>query len=174
MSGNISATQINYYHLCRRKLWLFSNGIQMEHTSDLVAEGKLIDETAYPQRAAKYSELEIGGSKIDYYDAANRVVHEVKKSNAREDAHLWQVRYYLYLLEQNGIKGATGILEYPRLRETTPVTFSESDRKYLENTLSDISEIIQREQAPPKIEKKKCKNCSYFDFCWADEESGEG
>ncbi|WP_149694528.1 Dna2/Cas4 domain-containing protein [Chitinophaga sp. CF418] len=50
---NITATHINYYHICHRKLWLFSNGITLEHTSDLVAEGKLIGEHSYPQRAEK-------------------------------------------------------------------------------------------------------------------------
>jgi CRISPR/Cas system-associated exonuclease Cas4 (RecB family) len=35
----IIATHINYYHVCRRKLWLFANGINMEQTSDIVADG---------------------------------------------------------------------------------------------------------------------------------------
>ena len=63
----------------------------MEHTSDTVAEGKLIGETSYPQRAEKYTEIEIGGSKIDFYDAKNKVIHEVKKSDSIEAAHEWQV-----------------------------------------------------------------------------------
>jgi CRISPR-associated exonuclease Cas4 len=56
---NINATLINYYHLCHRKLWLHANGITMEHTSDVVYEGKLIGEESYPQRAEKNQELEI-------------------------------------------------------------------------------------------------------------------
>jgi len=32
----ITGTHFNYYLLCQRKLWLFANGINMEHTSDLV------------------------------------------------------------------------------------------------------------------------------------------
>jgi CRISPR-associated exonuclease Cas4 len=70
----ITATHINYYFICHRKLWLFANGINMEHTSDMVAEGKLIHETSYPQRAEKYSEIDIGGSRIDFYDAKNKVI----------------------------------------------------------------------------------------------------
>lgn len=35
-------THTNYYHVCRRKLWLFANGIQRDYTSELVAEGKQI------------------------------------------------------------------------------------------------------------------------------------
>jgi len=54
---NITATHINYYHICHRKLWLFSNGINMEHTSEMVADGKLLHETSYPQRAENNDKL---------------------------------------------------------------------------------------------------------------------
>ncbi|WP_235062772.1 Dna2/Cas4 domain-containing protein [Indibacter alkaliphilus] len=47
---NITGTHIAYLHTCFRKLWLFANGIQMEHTSQVVAEGKLIAETTYLDR----------------------------------------------------------------------------------------------------------------------------
>jgi CRISPR-associated exonuclease Cas4 len=54
---NINANLINYLHICHRKLWLHANGITMEHTSDIVYEGKLIGEDTYPQRADKNQEL---------------------------------------------------------------------------------------------------------------------
>jgi CRISPR-associated exonuclease Cas4 len=44
---HITATHINYLQVCQRKLWLFSHAIVMEHTFDLVSEGKLIGETSY-------------------------------------------------------------------------------------------------------------------------------
>ena len=108
---NITATQINLYHVCKRELWLHANGMTMEHSSDIVYEGKLLHETVYPQRSERYEELEIGGCKIDFFDAKNKVVHEIKKSDKVDTAHEWQVKYYIYILEQNGINGVTGILE---------------------------------------------------------------
>jgi CRISPR-associated exonuclease Cas4 len=113
---NLTATHINYCMVCKRKLWLFSSGINMEHASELVAEGKLIHETSYPQRAERYTELEIDGSVIDFYDARNKIIHEVKKSDSVEAAHEWQVKYYIWLLKKNGVDGVTGIIEYPKLR----------------------------------------------------------
>ena len=56
---NINATLINYRHPYHRKLWLHAHAIRMVHTSDSVAEGKLLGETSYPQRATKNQELEI-------------------------------------------------------------------------------------------------------------------
>lgn len=167
---NITGTHINYYIVCRRKLWLFANGINMEHTSELVAEGKLIHETTYPQRAEKYREIEIEGIKIDFYDPKEKVVHEIKKSDKVEAAHTWQLKYYLYVLQQNGIEGATGILEYPKLRRREEIELSEEDVKYFEDAKLQIQEIIQSEECPPRVQKKICKSCSYFDFCWSGEE----
>lgn len=165
----LTATHINYYHICHRKLWLFANGINMEHTSDTVAEGKLIGETTYPQRAEKYTEIEIGGSKIDFYDAKNKVIHEIKKSDSIEAAHEWQVKYYIWLLQQNGIEGATGILEYPKLRHTSHVALSQEDHTYLEQAMKHIENIISSEACPPRINSKICKRCSYYDFCYIEE-----
>lgn len=163
------ATHINYFFICHRKLWLFSNGISMEHTSNVVAEGRLIGETTYPQRPGKYTQLEIGGSKIDFYDAKNKVVHEIKKSNKIEEAHEWQVKYYIWLLAKAGIHGATGILEYPKMRETKEVTLTAADEVYLQTTIAQISTIAKSEYCPPVINAKICKSCSYYDFCYVDD-----
>lgn len=166
---HLTATHINYFFICHRKLWLFANGINMEHTSDIVAEGKLIGETTYPQRPEKYTELEIGGSKIDFYDAKNKIIHEIKKSDSMEAAHLWQVKYYIWLLEQNGIEGVTGILEYPKLREKTEVYLTDDDRTTLQYTIKEIENLMQQESCPARINAKICKRCSYFDFCYVSE-----
>jgi CRISPR-associated exonuclease Cas4 len=166
---NLTATHINYFMVCPRKLWLFSNGISMEHTSDTVAKGKLIHETSYPQRAELYTELEIDGSVIDFYDARNKIIHEVKKSGSIETAHAWQVKYYLWLLKRNGIDGAKGIIEYPKLRETTRVELTDEDVSYLEKTVAAIGQLTASETAPPRIEKKICKSCSYYEFCYIEE-----
>jgi CRISPR-associated exonuclease Cas4 len=162
----ITATHINYYHICPRKLWLFANGINMEHTSDTVTEGKLIGENTYKDRAAKYTELQLDGVKIDYYDAKNMVVHEIKKSDKMEAAHEAQVKYYLYKLKQHGIEGATGILEYPTLRHTSQIMLTDDDVLSIEKWEGDIMEIVSREEMPGVIDKPVCKRCSYFEFCY--------
>ncbi len=150
-------------------MWLFANGIRMEFTSDLVADGKLIHETSYNQRPGKYFEIDIEGSKIDFYDSKRKVIHETKRSDAREEAHEWQVKYYIYLLKKNGIDGVKGIIEYPRLRETTEVMLSEKDEDYLRQLIPAIEQLIVSDACPARITRKRCKHCSYFDFCWTEE-----
>lgn len=165
----ITATLINLYHVCKREMWLHANGIRMEHTSDTVAEGKLIGETTYPQRPEKYTEIQIGGSKIDFYDAKNKIIHEIKKSDSMEAAHEWQVKYYIWLLEQSGIEGATGLLEYPKLRQTAAVSLTITDETYLQEAVQQIKAIVENEACPPTINSKICKQCSYYDFCYIEE-----
>ncbi len=167
---NITGTHFNYYQVCKRKLWLFANGLNMEHTSDLVYDGKLIQETSYPQRTARYEELEMGGIKIDFFDARNKVIHEIKRSNKIERAHEWQVKYYIYVLEQTGIEGVSGILEYPTLRHTARVTLSDNDSAKIQKMEREIEQIVESETCPPVINARICKSCSYYEFCYVKEE----
>lgn len=165
----ITGTHIAYLHACHRKLWLFANGIQMEHTSDIVADGKLIAETTYLDRARKYTELAIDGIKIDFYDAKNRVVHEVKKSDSKEIAHEWQVKFYLWVLLLNDINGATGILEYPKFRETKQIFLSNTDIEELKTIIGNANVLLKTDDIPSKIQLKYCKSCSYYELCYIDE-----
>lgn len=142
----------------------------MEHTSDIVAEGKLIGETSYSERSEKYTEVEIDGVKIDFYDARNKVVHEVKKSDKIEHAHIAQVKYYIYKLLLNGVEGVSGRIEYPKMRQTEIVKLSEDDILKIREWEKEIERIVSAEICPPLLRKAICKKCSYYDFCYIGEE----
>ncbi len=165
---NITGTHINYYLVCHRKLWLFANNIQMEQTNDAVSEGKLIHENSYPQRSSKYEEIAIEGIKIDFFDPKKKIIHEIKKSSKLHEAHVWQVKYYIYVLEKNGISNVNGILEYPKERKTEEVTLSTIDIERINEIKTEITEIIYSETIPNLKKKPRCKNCSYYDFCFVN------
>jgi len=166
---SITATHITYLHTCHRKLWLFANGIQMEHNSAAVAEGKLIGETTYLERSRKYTELAMEGIKIDFYDAKEQVVHEVKKSDKMEKAHIAQVKYYLYVLRKNGIENPSGIIEYPKPRQRQIVEWEDGDQEMIEGWVKEVKRILSQKECPPLLHARICRSCSYFDFCYADE-----
>lgn len=169
----LTGTYFNYYQLCHRKLWLFSNGINMEHTSDAVYDGKRIHEGSYPQRSERMEEVAIEGIKVDYFDANRRGIHEIKQSNKVERAHEWQIKYYIYVLEKNGIGGCTGLLEYPTMRKTMPVVLTDDDREEIWRMESEIMDIIGSNVCPPLEKKLICKSCSYYDFCFTTEPDEE-
>ncbi|AYD48410.1 CRISPR-associated protein Cas4 [Arachidicoccus soli] len=175
---NINATLINLYHVCQRECWLHTNGINMEHTSDTVYDGKLLHETSYPQRAEKYTEIELSAvlndeiiltGKIDFYDAKEKIIHETKRSDKIEEAHEWQVKYYIWLLELNGIEDVEAILEYPTLRHKNLVKLSEADKQHLLSIIRNIAQLKVSDNCPPKINAKICKSCSYYELCYIDE-----
>ena len=146
----LTGTHFNYYQLCHTKLWLFANGINMEHVSDDVYDGKLIHEGSYPQRPERYEEVTIEGVKVDYFDES-------------------QVKYYIYIFERNGIGGCTGLLEYPTMRQTMPVILTDEDRDEIRQMEKEISNIIESDVCPPLVKKRFCKSCSYYDFCFTTE-----
>lgn len=173
----INATLINLYNVCHRECWLHANGVRMEHNSDVVADGKLIHETSYAERNLKHSELSIEANfkdidlygKVDFYDSKNNVIHETKRSNKVEDAHIWQVKFYLWLLLLNGIENATGVIEYPLLRQTQKIELIGADIEILQKIIIKIRHLQQSENCPPVINAKICKSCSYYELCYIDE-----
>ena len=165
----VTGTIFNYFMVCRRKLWLFAHGITMEQESELVYEGKLIHENSYPERNPNYEEIELDGIKVDFYDARHHVIHEIKKSDKLEAAGRWQLKYYLYVFEMHGVKDIKGVLEFPKQRKTENVTLTDEDRQKIKDMLADIEKACEEKACPPLLKKERCKQCSYYEFCYTNE-----
>ena len=162
----VTATHLNYYHICKYKLWLFANGVSMEHTSGLVAEGKVLHNTSYRQRSKRYREVQLQGIKIDFYDPKKKIIHEIKRSNAMQRVDVWQIKFYIWKFDENGIFGAVGRIEYPYTRETKKVILLEKDKIYLQDAVEKIKAIIASDHPPQRVKKDACARCAYHDFCW--------
>ncbi len=158
----ITGTQISYYIICHRKLWLFSKNISLEHTSELVEIGKIIHENSYSR---KRKEINFEGIKVDILDTKKGVIHEIKKSKSLEESHIWQIKYYLYYFRNIGIE-IEGIVDYPKLKRREKVQFSESDKSNIESIIDKIKTILLWKDPPPVIKKPYCKKCSYYEFCY--------
>jgi CRISPR-associated exonuclease Cas4 len=158
----ITGTQISYYNICHRKLWLFSKNISTEHTSELVEIGNIIHENSY-SRSRK--EVCLEGIKVDLLESRRGVIHEVKKSRALEAAHLWQLRYYLYYFKTIGVE-MEGIIDYPKIRRRDMVILTDDDSEKIKNMLAEICEVLSKAVPPQPINKPYCKKCSYYEFCY--------
>ena len=160
---NITGLMIYYYFICQRKLWYFVNSINMEQNSELVEIGKILDETSYSRE--KKGILIDNTINIDFIKNG-AVLHEVKKTKAIEEAGIWQLKYYIYYLEQKGIKNITAKIDFPLLRETKEIELEEEDRVILKNIIKNIEEITKKEEIPKVINAKTCKKCAYYDLCY--------
>lgn len=164
--SHITGTQINYHFICSRKLWLFTHHIECEQESDLVRMGKFIHETSY-EREDK--ELVFGDIKIDFFDVKNGVLHEEKKSDSFEEAHEWQVRYYVWYLRQKGVEVNRAELNYPKLKKIVEVSLAREEMKELEEViLPQIQETLSLPTLPAiNVKTSVCKKCSYCELCKA-------
>ena len=139
---NIQGIKINYYFICKRKLWLFSKGITMEQENDRVMSGKIVHK--------------------DY-------VREIKISSKMESADKMQLYYYLYYLKRLGIE-KKGILNYVKERKIEEIELTEDKIIEIENIILEIQKI-ENMKKPPKLKKLSyCTKCAYYEFCFAKEE----
>jgi CRISPR-associated exonuclease Cas4 len=177
-SPRIGGMLIGYYRLCPRKAWWSLRGIWMEQESDTVALGRLLDEATYP-RDDKQLQIEAEApdgtplvGKIDRMKLKQGVLHETKKSRSCEEAHIWQVRFYLWLLYRNGVKRADGTpfsgqLDYPLLKRTEEVALDQTHVGELEQMVASISSLAQQDSPPPVLTTRNlCKKCSFEELCF--------
>ena len=159
----VTGVMINYYIICKRKLWYFSHGIQMEQEHDNVTIGKLIDENSYG-REKKHILID-GIINIDFIDGM-KVIHEVKKSKSIEEATEWQLKYYLYYLKSKGVEGLRGMVDYPLLKQRLKIELSEKDEEEIEELLMNIKNIVAEKKTPEVLNNKICKSCAYYEMCY--------
>ena len=159
-----TGTQVNYYLVCARKLWLFSHDVTLEHTSERVELGRLIHETSF---ARERKEVLIDRIKIDF-SGREGIIHEVKKGRSLERAHRFQLLYYLYYLKQRGVENVRGELHYPKLRRRETVELTPEAERELEAILTNIERVLSQPKPLPRIAKTSlCKKCSYYELCYA-------
>lgn len=160
---NITGMMVYYYFVCERKLWYFINQINMEQNSELVQIGKILDETTYKKE--KKQILIDNTINIDFIKNG-AVLHEVKKTKAIEEAGIWQIKYYIYYLQNKGVENVKAKIDFPLLRETKEIYLEPEDKKQLENIIKNIEEIAQMDKPPKTLNVKICNKCSYFDMCY--------
>lgn len=100
MQLEVGGLHIQYYAVCKRKLWLYSRQISFETEHERVIEGSLLHENSYKR---KEKELMVGdGAKIDVINS--EFVQETKLSSKMKDADELQLLYYLYMLKKEGLR----------------------------------------------------------------------
>ena len=158
-----NGVKVNYFFVCQRKLWLYSKNLTMESSSDQVTLGRLLHDRAYryqPKREIMIDNL----IKIDLFESS--VIYEVKYSRKMEEAHRWQLLYYLYYLKQLGLDGLKGEINYPKLRRKEEVELNSEAEARMPRVLMDIKQIESLAEPPDLPFSRICKPCSYAELCW--------
>src|SRR3989338_8394012 len=130
---SITATHINYFFTCKRKLWLFSKKITCEHESELVKIGKIQHEDFEKES------IEFENIKIDRL--INGKVFELKKRNTSPKGAKYQVLYYLLKLKEKGIN-TTGIIKYKENNRVEKVELTDENEAILKESIEEIKSIL--------------------------------
>ncbi|MDK2921569.1 MAG: CRISPR-associated exonuclease Cas4 [Desulfonauticus sp.] len=161
----ITSSIIEAYIFCKKQAWLMSRQISGDQYNDFLAIGRLISEESF-KRDKK--EILIDGGKIDFVrnDDGVLTLVEVKKSEKFLEAAKIQLLYYLFRLKNKGyiVKGEIHI---PKSKKVFPVEINEENEFNLKRILKEINELLNREKLPAIKFSSKCRNCSYFEFCWS-------
>jgi len=159
----VGGVHIKYLHHCPRQLWLYSRGYRPEHRSDAVAYGEAIDDTTY----TRSRDIDLGEAKIDWV-TTGAVVHETKSSRRPSPQHQAQVRHYCLLLARRGVNVRAGVIHYPLIRRTIDVPWDLAARGQAEAAEQQAQAIIQQPDIPERLQRTRCRSCSYLDYCWGD------
>jgi CRISPR-associated exonuclease Cas4 len=157
----VNGTLIHYYHFCQRRCYLHAHNIKSEHTSDLVKLGKYYH---HEFEEEDDSDKFINGVKIDKIQGDYLI--EYKKSNSDTKAAVWQLLFYLWKLKQVGIN-KKGLLKFKENRDDKEVVLTEEKEKQLERIVEEIQSLVDSEKLPPVINKRKCRKCAFFEFCYS-------
>jgi CRISPR-associated exonuclease Cas4 len=160
----VGGTEVNYYLICQKKLWLYSHGIEMEQLSDRVDLGRHLHEESYPR--ARHKELMIDGLLRIDFDESTGTIHEMKLSKAFEQAHIYQLLYYLYYLKGKGVEGLSGALNYPKSRRVERVELTPEYEREIEGIVAAVWKIKTSETCPEANQSAKCHKCSFNEYCW--------
>ncbi len=161
----VNGTLISYYFICKTKLWLHANRINLEDNSEDVRIGKILHDIN--EEKNQNTELAIDNVKID--KLTKEYLVEVKKSDSDLEAAKWQVLLYLYKLKLKGVgrKGKIEFIEKNRQKKKIHyVELSDENEKELLNILHDINTLIDQDKPPPPVLEKKCKKCAYYEYCF--------
>lgn len=158
-----TGTEVGYYFICRKKLWWFAHGVQMEHSSDRVKMGNLVHEESYGRRK---KELNVDDRiVVDWRE--DGVIHEVKLTDKMESAHEMQLLYYLYYLKHvKSVEGLRGRIDYPKLRQTKDIELTPEREAEIERSLVEMRAIVEARRAPEVEWMRVCASCAYAELCW--------
>lgn len=158
----ITGTLIWYYFICKREVWLMGHGIEPDEDFHLLEIGRAVHEIYYERMLR---EISFEGIKLDLLKHREMVICEVKTSSKFLQAATFQLLYYLYRLEEMGLK-MHGEIRIPRERKRIKVYLDEENRNDLLRALKEIKEIVNSEKPPEPKKTPFCRKCAYREFCW--------
>lgn len=163
----VTGISIQYSEVCKRELWFYLNGVDIDRENKYVSVGSSVDEQSYK----KESETIIIDNMIAPDFLQNGKIVEVKPTSGNSAAKS-QLLYYLWFLDRYYDVQKDGVLAYPTERKRETVTLDESNREKVVQLIETVWEVFNMDSPPEYNEKPVCSSCAYRDFCVIGDQDG--
>ncbi len=161
-SIRITGIAMQYYAICKRELWFYLRGIEIDRQNASIRRGDRVDTDSYPR---KQSTGVINGSIAPDLLDDGRIV-EVKPSSRLTRGAELQLSYYLWYFANILDDEREGVLAFPTERRRETVLLTDDRSREVEEAIVGIHEIAET-SSPPKLEEKPyCDSCAYRGLCW--------
>ena len=168
MSQHITGTLVWYAMICEREVWLMAHEIEPGRDDVRLEWGRFLSEVTYPRSHKR--EINLPGMRLDLIEreGPQLIVGEVKSSSRFVEAARMQVLFYLWQLQEMGVK-AEGELRFPQERRRLKISLDKTNESKLKKVMGRIRAIIEQPLPPPARRIRYCTACAYREFCWSDE-----
>jgi CRISPR-associated exonuclease Cas4 len=166
----LTGTLFWYFGVCPREAWLMGHALEPFPDHELLALGRLLQETSYP-RGRK--EVALPGMRLDLLEGkgGTLVVAEVKRSSGQKEAHLLQLGFYLLRLREMGLE-VQGELRYPEERRVERVALTPELEAKVREAEEALRVLLAKPTPPPPKRIPACSGCAYFELCFVEEVDG--
>lgn len=158
----VTGVMVQYYVLCKRELWFYTNQVNMNYDNDDISIGKAIHENSYKRKKKEYR---IDNIVFDFIETNNELtIFEVKKSSTITLGAKYQLYYYLYTLKKAGYN-PKGVLVFPKEKKREPIELTKQIEKEIIDITENIVKIAKQPIPPKEVNKPFCKRCSFYELC---------
>ncbi len=165
--GSLTPSIFAAYFVCKREAWLLYNGITSYMDHPLLKEGRVIHETSYRVKDGNRFFLD-GTMEIDVL-SRGRVV-EIKKSSRHILSARKQLLFELYYLKHMKGGKREGEIIIPDETKSILVRLTEKEEYQIAREIEEVMRVVTKSTPPPAIRHKFCRSCSYYFFCFGEEE----
>lgn len=164
----VTGTDIWYYFICKRQLWLMLRKISPDQEDENIDIGRFLHDY-YSKRGKE--EVDIGAGKIDRVRKVKDklIVQEIKKSGRFKKSSRYQLLFYLYQLKKLGMH-AQGELLFTEEKKKEVINLTEEKEEEIKQVVLEIQKIAKKPTPAPPEKIGFCRKCAYREYCWAGEE----
>lgn len=154
----ITGTLIKNFFHCKRQAYLYYYGINFENEFTKIGDVLHKEQNSF--------EFSFDFIKIDKMDFLNKQIVEYKKSSSNFLGSKAQVLFYLNFLKSKGLFFFGKIIDLDFGCEYV-ICLDSKNQVFLNQVLEDIKILLSNKEFPKGLMSfKKCKNCSFFDYCF--------